>query len=75
MFKTSEVLSYLGNYKRQGAELVFQCPVCARNGGDRSKDNLKFNEKKGFLTCFADPEHSKEIRKAIRKQREVIKNG
>lgn len=67
MLTKAEVLNFLGNnYKKNGAELEFQCPVCADEGGDNSKNNLKFNEKKGVLYCFAGGEsHTKELYKQI----------
>ena len=62
-----EVLNYLGNdYKQDGAELVFQCPLCADEGRDSDRNHLKFNSKKGVITCFASDVHSKEIRKQIK---------
>lgn len=66
MFSKSEVLEYLGNDgKQQGDELVFPCPLCVEAGGDSDKNHLKFNSKKGVITCFANDVHSKEIRKQI----------
>ena len=47
--------------KKIGAELCFQCPYCM----DSHKDNMRFNERKGLLWCFADPEHSKEVLKKM----------
>jgi hypothetical protein len=44
-----------------GGEYVWQCPYCM----DSHKDNMRFNERKGLLWCFADPEHSKEILKKM----------
>lgn len=44
-----------------GGEYVWQCPYCM----DSHKDNMRFNERKGLLWCFADPEHSKEVLKKI----------
>lgn len=46
---------------KQGGEYVWQCPYCM----DSHKDNMRFNERKGLLWCFADPEHSKEVLKKI----------
>lgn len=64
---TLEILiKYLGEPVRQrGAEYEWQCPYCM----DWHEDNLKFNENKRILYCFANPEHSKEIIKNI------LKNG
>lgn len=58
-----QVLYYLMPYlnKIQGDEFIFQCPYCK----DTGRDNLKFNERKGILHCFANPEHSKIIFKKI----------
>ena len=58
-----QVLYYLTPYfnKKQGDEFIFQCPFCM----DTGRDNLKFNERKGVLHCFANPEHSKMIYKKI----------
>lgn len=60
---TGQVLYYLTPYfnKKQGDEFIFQCPYCM----DTGRDNLKFNERKGVLHCFANPEHSKKIYKKI----------
>lgn len=46
---------------KQGGEYVWQCPYCL----DSHKDNMRFNERKGLLWCFADPEHSKEVLKKM----------
>ena len=58
-----QVLYYLTPYfnKVQGNEFIFQCPYCM----DTGMDNLKFNEQKGILHCFANPEHSKKIFRKI----------
>ena len=48
---------------KQGGEYVWQCPYCM----DSHKDNMRFNERKGLLWCFADPEHSKEVLKKMNK--------
>ncbi len=50
-----KLTDYLGNdYKKQGNELVWQCPIC----NDTHRDNLKYNKKKNVLTCFADHRHA-----------------
>lgn len=60
------LIKYLGEPVRQrGAEYEWQCPYCM----DSHEDNLKFNEDKRILYCFANPEHSKEI------IRNMLKNG
>lgn len=46
---------------KSGGEYVWQCPYCM----DSHKDNMRFNERKGLLWCFADPEHSKEVLKKM----------
>lgn len=57
-----EVVNILGQpRKKMSGDLVWQCPYCF----DSHKDNMRFNEEKGILWCFADPEHSKEIVKEI----------
>lgn len=56
------LIQYLGMYeKKTYNEYLWQCPKCAEQGGDTHKDNLKFNEKKKILYCFADSTHSREI--------------
>ena len=38
------VINHLGQpVKREGGELLFQCPECAKIGNDKSKNNLKYN--------------------------------
>ena len=57
-----QVTSILGQPTgKQGGEYVWQCPYCM----DSHKDNMRFNERKGLLWCFADPEHSKEVLKKM----------
>ncbi len=59
------LVAHLGQpEKKYGAEHQWQCPLCQDSG----KDNLKFNERKGVLWCFADEEHSKEILRDIFKR-------
>ena len=58
----NQVTSILGQPTgKQGGEYVWQCPYCL----DSHKDNMRFNERKGLLWCFADPEHSKEVLKKM----------
>ena len=53
-------LGYSG--KKVGNEYQWQCPYCS----DKHRDNLKFNESKGILYCFAsNGEHSRQILKDI----------
>ena len=49
---TIEILrDYLGEPEKQaGSEYMWQCPYCQ----DTHRDNLKFNEDKGVVWCFAD---------------------
>lgn len=57
-----QVISILGQPTgKLGSEYVWQCPYCM----DSHKDNMRFNERKGLLWCFADPEHSKEVLKKM----------
>ena len=57
-----QVISILGQPTgKLGGEYVWQCPYCM----DSHKDNMRFNERKGLLWCFADPEHSKEVLKKM----------
>lgn len=59
------LIAYLGQpTKRIGGEYVWQCPYCQ----DTHKDNLKYNERKGFLKCFANDSHSTDILREVRKQ-------
>jgi len=63
------VIDYLGNdYKKQGNELVWQCPICQ----DQHKDNLKYNIKKNVLECFADKTHPEAIYAQIMKENKPI---
>lgn len=60
------VINHLGQpVKREGRELLFQCPECARVGNDKSKNNLKYNVSSNVLWCFADKDHAPEICKEI----------
>src|SRR5574344_1207449 len=59
------VINHLGQpVKKQGNELVFQCPICM----DKGKDNLKYNTAKNVLHCFADDTHAPLICKEIYKK-------
>lgn len=56
------VINHLGQpVKREGRELLFQCPECAKIGNDKSKNNLKYNVSSNVLWCFADKDHAPEI--------------
>jgi len=60
---------YLGPWETQSlGEYTWQCPECAAQGGDTHKDNLKFNDKKKVMYCFADSTHFKTILSDIYKQ-------
>ena len=43
--------------KKIGKEYIWQCPYCRDSG----RDNLKFNEEKSVLYCFANDRHAKMI--------------
>lgn len=59
------LIDYLGQpTKKIGVEYVWQCPFCR----DTHKDNLKFNETKGFLKCFANDSHSTDILREVNKR-------
>ena len=63
------LIEHLGEPVRQrGAEYEWQCPFCQ----DWHEDNLKFNENKGVLYCFANPEHSKTIIREICKKNKTF---
>lgn len=49
--------------KKVGGEYVWQCPYCQ----DTHKDNLKFNENKNFLKCFANDRHAADVLSDINK--------
>ena len=59
------VINYLGQpQKKQGNELIWQCPLCL----DAHKDNSKYNISKNVLYCFADDTHAPLICKEIYKK-------
>ena len=59
------VINHLGQpQKKQGNELIWQCPICL----DAHKDNLKYNISKHVLYCFADDTHAPLICKEIYKK-------
>ncbi len=59
------LINRLGQPTRKiGGEYVWQCPYCM----DSHKDNLKFNEQKGLLKCFADDSHARRLLSEINKQ-------
>lgn len=60
-----KLINHLGQPTRKiGGEYVWQCPYCK----DSHKDNLKYNEQKGLLKCFADDSHARQLLSAINKQ-------
>lgn len=60
-----DLKEYLGDYERKiGDEYIWQCPMC----NDSHKDNLKYNNEKDVLACFADYSHSHTIIKDITKK-------
>ncbi len=57
-FTLDIITKHLGQpVRRKGNEYEWQCPICK----DTGMDNLKFNEQKGILYCFADESHSRQI--------------
>ena len=62
----NQLIAYLGQPEKVvNHEHIFQCPICRDNG----RDNLKYNEVKNVVTCFADPDHAKEILRQIGKEK------
>ncbi len=62
----SQLIAYLGQpEKKVNSEHIWQCPICRDSG----RDNLKYNEVKNVITCFADPDHSREILKQSGKEK------
>jgi len=45
----------------KNSEWVYSCQSCVDEGGDKDHDHLKINIAKGFITCFANKEHTKEL--------------
>lgn len=59
------ITNHLGEpVKRVGSEYFWQCPLCQDSG----RDNLKYNDRKNFLTCFASDWHGRRIYGDIFKQ-------
>jgi hypothetical protein len=52
---------------------TYACPLCVKEGGDESCDNLKIKIDGGLMTCFKSPAHTKELRKNYKHLRPVIK--
>jgi len=64
MIELNNLISYLGEPEKQtGDEYAWQCPYCK----DSHRDNLKYNEVKGILWCFADNAHAPQVLKDMRK--------
>lgn len=58
------LISYLGQPERKiGNEYVWQCPYCL----DTHRDNLKYNDNKRLIKCFANDEHATDILREIRR--------
>ena len=66
-FNLQDIIAHLGQpNKVQGAEHIYQCPLCM----DKGKDNLMYNAKKNILWCHADPSHAPLILSEIMKKKE-----
>lgn len=66
--KIYDLMSYLGKpTKKIGVEYVWQCPYCL----DSHKDNLKYNEQKQILKCFADDTHAGKVLSEINRIRGI----
>ena len=50
------------NQEKNG-EMIYGCSLCKEEGHDTDNDHLKINIGKGYITCFANEEHSKIYRK------------
>lgn len=60
----SEVLAVFGQPKEiKNGEMIYPCPFCKAEGADSDSDHLKINIGKGYITCFASGEHTKELNK------------
>jgi len=60
----STVLEVFGKPKEiKNGEWIYPCPLCKDEGADSDSDHLKINIGKGYITCFASPEHTKELNK------------
>lgn len=56
------LIEFFGKPQKQyGAEYMWQCPYCQ----DSHMDNLKYNETKNVLWCFADQTHGPKVLKNI----------
>lgn len=59
-----DLIKQLGKPTRKiGNEYIWQCPYCM----DSHKDNLKYNEQKRVLKCFANDTHASDILRDINK--------
>ncbi len=71
-FTLDIITKHLGQpVRRKGNEYEWQCPICK----DTGMDNLKFNEQKGILYCFADESHSRQILSDIMRNRTGLTKG
>lgn len=59
-----DVLAVFGKPKEiKNGEMIYPCPFCKNEGADSDSDHLKINISKGYITCFASAEHTKELNK------------
>lgn len=59
-----DVLAVFGQPKEiKNGEWIYPCQFCKDEGADSDSDHLKINISKGYITCFASPEHTKELNK------------
>lgn len=57
-----DVLAVFGQPKEiKNGEWIYPCQFCKDEGADSDSDHLKINISKGCITCFASPEHTKEL--------------
>lgn len=61
------LINHLGTPRKLGEEYIWQCPYCM----DSHKDNLKYNEQKGVLKCFANDSHAGSVLRDINKQQGI----
>ena len=62
-----DVLAVFGQPKEiKNGEWIYPCQLCKDEGADSDSDHLKINISKGCITCFASPEHTKELNRIYR---------
>lgn len=62
-----DVLAVFGQPKEiKNGEWIYPCQFCKDEGADSDSDHLKINISKGCITCFASPEHTKELNRIYR---------